>query len=39
MHAAEVLEAYLKECFAVAKVGDGVKGLEMVFPGNLTWFY
>ncbi len=32
MHAAEVLEAYLKrECFAVAKVGDGVKGLEMVF--------
>ncbi|HHK5703792.1 TPA: DNA-binding response regulator, partial [Serratia marcescens] len=25
MHAAKVLEAYLKrECFAVAKVGDGV---------------
>ncbi len=32
MRAAEVLEAYLKrECFTVAKVGDGVKGLEMVF--------
>ena len=28
-----------RECFAVAKVGDGVKGLEMVFPRNLTWFY
>lgn len=36
MHAAEITEAYLKrECFAVAKVGDGVKGaLEMVFTAT-----
>ena len=32
MYAAEVLEAYLKrDCFVVAKAGDGVKGLEMIF--------
>ncbi|MBX9282242.1 hypothetical protein K5M46_04875, partial [Serratia marcescens] len=37
IHTTEALEKHLeKDDFALAKAGDGPKGLEMFFPGNLT---